>query len=391
MINQSVGEREADGAVPRIRTGAGRDGHAIYGPYETLGVGRYQAIFAASLIEAPGADILCGYLDVTADRGEKILAEAPVFTSQLKQGTPVELHLPFELDQPAELEFRFHVTGACPLLILDNARAVRLTGSPNRVDAHLPSYVRDHPKMLKSIYDMGARIEARGDKLFMELKGVRFNAQTYDDTNFVHEIFVLGAYNMHLPRPTCLVDVGMNVALASLLFATRPFIDEIHAFEPFETTRARGFANIALNPDLAGKIQVNPFGLGDQDGEVTLLIEDNGDSGGLATRDYEGGSPVQIEMRDAAGALAPIIHSARERGLDVVLKIDCEGSEFPIFQSLAAAGLFSKVRGLMVEWHRVFPGRDQKELIAPLLDSGYAVFDISPPSGNGFFYATRYD
>ena len=45
--------------------------------------------------------------------------------------------------------------------------------------------------------------------------------------------------------------------------------------------------------------------------------------------------------------------------------------------------------GFMVEWHRVFEDRTQQELIAPLLRNGFTVFDVSPPTGNGFFYAVR--
>jgi FkbM family methyltransferase len=224
----------------------------------------------------------------------------------------------------------------------------------------------------------------------MEKAGVRFNARVYDDVNFVHELFVINAYNFLFQKPTCVIDIGMNVALASLLFATKPFVEEIHAFEPFDATYNRGIANIKLNPALAPKIRLNKFGLGDNvDGDVILKIYDTGDSGAMSTRDIEGGTLMRVPMRDAAETLRPIIESAHARGLEVVVKIDCEGSEFPVFASLARSDIFKQIRAVMVEWHRVFEGRNQEELIAPLVASGFMVFDITPPEGNGFFYAVR--
>ena len=75
--------------------------------------------------------------------------------------------------------------------------------------------------------------------------------------------------------------------------------------------------------------------------------------------------------------------------MDVIVKCDCEGSEFAIFRSLAAAGLLGRITACMVEWHAMFDDRTQEDLIAPLRDNGFIVFDRSPPTGNGFFYAVK--
>jgi FkbM family methyltransferase len=222
------------------------------------------------------------------------------------------------------------------------------------------------------------------------LDGVTFNANDRDDVNFVDELFWKKAYNFVTDVETCVVDVGMNVGLTSLLFAAKSCVREVHSFEPFPETFARGMTNLSLNPQLSGRIFAHNLGLGDGDEDATFLVEDTkGDSGAQSTRNVEGGTPVTMSIRDAGDALRPILESARDRRRRRVVKIDCEGAEFAIFRSLSRAGLWSEIDLLMVEWHRVFAGRTQEELLRPLFEAGFVVIDLTPPTGNGFFYASR--
>ncbi len=390
MFNLAMGAIEQRGGRSVLRTSTGRLGHAIYGPYEDLTAGTYVASFEIALAEAPDSDdLLCGFVDVVANSGNDSVAFEPLFTSQLG-GDLTTITLDFELREAKQVEYRIQVNGQVPLLIADTASSRPAETERWSRSGPRNAFVAEHLPMLERISGMGARIAAIDGGFIMELDGVRFNARTYDDVNFVHELFVLNAYNVLSSRPTCMIDIGMNVALASLQFAKKDFVKEIHAFEPFAKTYERGMANIALNPDLAPKIKANNFGLGDVEGDITIKIHDGGDSGAMTTRDSENGTPMTIPMRETSSALGPIIESARERGLEVLIKVDCEGSEFVVFDSLKRSGLLSEVRGFMVEWHRMFEGRDQHELTVPLLANGYLVFDVSPPTGNGFFYATRF-
>jgi FkbM family methyltransferase len=388
MLNLAIGTAEGDG----LRNRPGAIGHAIYGPYTQLEPGSYLAEFTIRLINAEedGENLSCCIVDVVANHGRDVIAWDAVLASQLRNGALVKLG--FQLDQAAQVEYRVHVNGRVPLLIANNAVAHAVEPENWPEQGPQTSFMRDHKPMLKRLHDMGVKMAIVGDHMVMEKAGVRFNARVYDDVNFVHELFVINAYNLLFERPTCIIDIGMNVALASLLFATKPFVEEVHAFEPFEATHKRGIANIELNPELALKITVNNFGLGDNvEGDVALNICDSSDSGGMSTLDREGGTLMRIPMRDAATALRPIIDSAKARGLEVIVKIDCEGSEFDVFASLARSDLLKEIRGFMVEWHRVFEGRDQEELVSPLLAGGFIVFDVTPPEGNGFFYAVRAD
>jgi FkbM family methyltransferase len=219
--------------------------------------------------------------------------------------------------------------------------------------------------------------------------GIVLHGRSLDDLRFVGELFFENAYNFGIDRQTAVFDVGMNVGLAALHFARKAEVAEVHAFEPFPETFERAVANIALNPALSAKITPHRFGLSDRDFDGPILINDKGDSGAMTTVGAESGVAVQLSLRDAGPLLAPLIEDAVGRGLEVILKVDCEGSEFAVFESLQRNGLLGKIRAFLVEWHSMFDGKSQETLLAPLRQAGFLVFDRSPPVGNGFFYAVR--
>lgn len=392
MINRDIGSAFAVDGKDYILTTAGANGHAVFGPYDELDPGDYVVEFTIALADGHPFedDAVCAIVDVSADHGRADLAADFVLLSQLRDGE-ARIPLAFHLHDRRTIEYRVRVNGMTPLRIAEQRTLFAAADRPTAaVSPARPVLLSEQRGLLKHIFEEGGQIRIVDHSLIVTLDGVAFHARIYDDINFVDEIFFKSTYNFSLKNDACVIDVGMNVGLASLIFAGREQVREVHAFEPFAATYARGLANLALNPALSAKIRPNNIGLGDKDEEATLLIHDNnGDSGGMATRNVEGGTPMEISIRDAASTLRPIIAAARAKGRDVIAKIDCEGAEFAIFGSLASAGLFGEISALMVEWHRVFEGRTQAELIRPLLASGFVVFDLTPKSGNGFFYAVR--
>ena len=99
-------------------------------------------------------------------------------------------------------------------------------------------------------------------------------------------------------------------------------------------------------------------------------------SGGNSVRGFSNGTREVIELRDACRELRTIIGDANERGLGVVVKVDCEGSEFPIFEVIERGDLFESIDAVMMEWHSGWSKeKNQHDLIRPLVRSGFAVFD----------------
>jgi FkbM family methyltransferase len=259
---------------------------------------------------------------------------------------------------------------------------------PDPNSASMPQLFREHLPSFRDLHENGAVIKVVDGRLIVTL-GVSFYANETDDIILVGELFLKQVYNFVADGDWCAIDIGMNIGLASLLLAAKPFVKEVHAYEPFAGTFERARANLSLNPQIAHKISVYNVGLEDKDEDKTVLIRDDRPSGSFTTTGWRVGAPHVISIRNAATTLRPIIEAAKARGRSVIVKVDCEGSEFPIFATLDAHGLMDDISAFMVEWHRIDWRKTQQDLMAPLLHRGFAVFDLSPRTGNGFFYAVR--
>lgn len=391
MLNLSEGAELSFHGERCIRsTGRGRT-HLVFGPYVDLEPGRYLATFhlARGAADVLGEE-LCAILDVAAEEGGRVLANRFIFGSQLGDGL-AQYQLAFELAQPARrVEFRVRANASWPIIAADNASAGR---SDDRAEPPCEApdcdLVRDHPEEIVDLFVRGYRVLRADRSVRFMIDGITIEASERDDLNFAGEVFESRAYNVVTDAEVCAIDIGLNVGLTSLLFASKPNVREVHSFEPFPVTYAKALRNLSINPAIASKVTAHNVGLSDRDDDQTILVPDTTDSGSRATISVVGGRPVELKLRDAAGALGPIIAAARSKGRQIVLKVDCEGSEFAIFDSLDQAGLFGLIDVLLVEWHAMFPGKTASDLIRPLLLAGFTIVDLSPREGNGFFYAIR--
>ena len=405
MLNLATGaEVEVDGR-PHILTTRDARGHAIYGPYEQLTPGRYAVEFRIAPVNGQrfGSDFVCAVADVAIRSGAVIVASQNILMSSLRDGAAT-FTLHFTLEATETVEFRVGVNGKAPLLIDDHRVVVRVPDwttedsaaalieaarYPEPAEGTAPALFVEQQDRLRQMHRDGVGIRIVGQDVVLSVDGISFLVRSADDFMFVHEVLLRNAYNVLTDTDVVMVDIGMNIGLASLLFASKARVRAVHAFEPFQTTFNRALSNIAINPALADKITAYNVGLADRDEDVTVPVMPEGASGSMSIRAVDGGVPIDIRIRDAAGALAPILHAAREAGQRVIVKVDCEGSEFDIFASLERSGLLLGIHAFMVEWHRMFPDKSQADLIDPLIRAGFTIFDQSPRTGNGFFYAVR--
>ena len=403
MLNLTLGSpAEVDGRTC-ILTREGASGHAIYGPYQHLDPGHYVVEFNFEAAEGRrfDGDDVCATVDVAAEFGHLIFARADVALSRLRDG-PVSVRLVFHTPAPGTFEFRVAVTGRIPLLIEDYCRFLPLghanadyaslldaTEFPNPRVMPKPAFFLENLSTLRRLYENGAVVRIIGNDVVVTIDGVSFYARISDDLRFIGEIFYRNTYNFLFGQECCVIDIGMNIGLVSLTFARKAVVKEVHSFEPFRRTYDRARANLSLNPEIADKISAHNFGLADMDEETTVLIYDESDSGAFSIRGSDSGTPEHISVRNVATVLKPIIEAAKSKGRKIIAKVDCEGSEFPIFETLEQHGLLVDISALMVEWHKDGGGRTQHDLIAPLIRHGFVVFDLTGKTGNGFFYAVR--
>lgn len=174
-----------------------------------------------------------------------------------------------------------------------------------------------------------------------------------DVTFIVEEVFGNLEYGALLTDPSIVIDIGMNVATTALFFAKEPAVKRVVAFEPSLAAIQRAKRNLAINPEIAQKIEVRPYALGEHNGKAHLQIHPKlstiskiAQGSGLEQPDSTG---VVVEIRDAEIELQSVLAETEEHD-QIILKVDCEGSEREIFRRLSFDTL-SKIDAILLEWH----------------------------------------
>lgn len=205
----------------------------------------------------------------------------------------------------------------------------------------------------------------------------------------IKEVFFKSEYNLNIKKDSILIDIGMNRAGVSLLFACHQNVKKIYAYEPFKPTFEMAQRNLLLNPDLASKIQALNIGLGKADATLQLPYMDTA-TGGMSTT-YDGcmgknnGRTENVVIRDAAKEIAPILRGNSDKY--IIVKCDCEGAEFDIFERLNEEKIVSQLDVVMMEYHVQKPDR----LVDILAQNGFVVQTRigSAKSKTGYIYAVK--
>jgi FkbM family methyltransferase len=222
-------------------------------------------------------------------------------------------------------------------------------------------------------------------------QGVRIDVSDTADCPLylIREVFVKSEYNLDIGRESVLIDIGMNRAAVSLRFAANENIKSVYAFEPFKPTFELAKRNLELNPQLSGKIQAFNVGLGRKDATLELLYNSTRTGCMSTTHDVcKGAKNIKKEtvvIRDAAKEIAPILEENKNKY--IIVKCDCEGAEFEIFDRLAEQGLLGRIHVVIMEYHFELPDR----LVEILTREGFAVQRkiASQRAKTGYIYAVR--
>jgi FkbM family methyltransferase len=220
----------------------------------------------------------------------------------------------------------------------------------------------------KKLLDYGCIIE--GDSAFTK-EHIRFDISDYAKVCYhIGEILVNETYNLSCKEDSVVIDIGMNRAIASLFFAAKENVKKIYAFEPFEPTLALAKKNLDLNPELNKKIQTFACGLGKEDTTLEIPYSVNASDCMSTTHTVSVKQNVRIEtvkVKDAAQILAPIFEENKNHR--IIIKCDCEGAEFEIFERLNEEKLIGNIDAVLMEYHFEKPDR----LVKILTENGFAV------------------
>ena len=138
-------------------------------------------------------------------------------------------------------------------------------------------------------FELGKRIVARYNE-------IRIYIDSSEDINIFFEIFFTNEYTFISPSDCMVIDIGMNVGIASLAFAENAMVKEVHGFEPFLAPFLRAKQNFDLNPELSRKIKANNYGLSNKN-EKLIVKSDDLSTIGTSIRGADEGRIETIEVR----------------------------------------------------------------------------------------------
>jgi FkbM family methyltransferase len=195
--------------------------------------------------------------------------------------------------------------------------------------------------------------DQRGKKVILLDTGeVKLWLDDADVTCVAEEVFGTQEYGVRVSKDTIVIDVGMHVATTALYFAKEPHVRTVVAFEPSLSAIEKAERNLAVNADIAKKIEVRRYALGSENGKAYLQVAPGlGAISKIAqTASSETGSDDElVEIRDAEAELQSLFAQSTDHQ-QIILKMDCEGSEREIFRRFSANTL-SRIDVILLEWH----------------------------------------
>ncbi len=224
--------------------------------------------------------------------------------------------------------------------------------------------------------------------LLMTAAGITLEIAGPTDFPLFEEVVVRHIYHVRRPGPLIVWDIGFNVGATSLYYAAQPDVVAVYAYEPLPVAYQQGLKNLSLNPHLAEKIKVFPYGIGLADesleiGYAAWALTSAGAYGMMtpAGRQMPEETQATIALRAAADVLSEIRRAHPDTAL--LVKMDCEGSEKDIIPALHASSQLGDIDMAIIETHF----SDASDIVQLLSESGFQVFNPQATRDIGMIYA----
>jgi FkbM family methyltransferase len=199
-----------------------------------------------------------------------------------------------------------------------------------------------------------------------------------------------------------ILDVGMNIGSGTLYFLESFPNSIVYGYEPFKPTFEIALENLTESGYYPhSRVHVFNYGLSGHDEEKDIIYNRKMSCGQstdeqtiLKAREFYMNSKIataeddQIETIRLRQASAVIADIRKKHPLEnMVLKLDCEGSEYAVVEDLEAAGILGIFQLIMLEWHN----KTDNSLEEALEKAGYSFWSIpkTKSSDKGFILACK--
>ena len=176
-----------------------------------------------------------------------------------------------------------------------------------------------------------------------------------------------------------IIDIGGHIGLFSLLVSQKSKYANIYSFEPIEDN----FSLLKKNLELNNIKNVFPFNLAvskDSD-KVNLFLSNDESAHSIISKDSESVTVKSISLQK--------IFDENEINTCKLLKLDCEGAEYEIIESLPLE-YFDKIQNMTIEYHLADSRPDLvKNLISKIKQSGFNIKTREHYNDMGFLIAKK--
>lgn len=223
-------------------------------------------------------------------------------------------------------------------------------------------------------------------------QNIQIHAINYDNIKVIEEVFINFLYDFRTIEHVVVCDVGMNVGVASLFFASFENVKKVYGFEPFLGTFKLAEENFKLNSTIASKITYYNYGLGKSDSTLSVPLPNSGFLGGTTSDFFYPHLPknrksenTTVEIKEISKIIQQI--KTEHPSQKILLKLDCEGAEYEIVDNLCDTGLINEVSYIFAEYH--FKGKEA--LMQRLTQKGFFVLGAANEhiSPFGMIYAFK--
>jgi FkbM family methyltransferase len=249
---------------------------------------------------------------------------------------------------------------------------------------NLSKHIKNWPLYFKRKYfksKENARYITKGNELILEVPDHFF--YVFKEI-FMEDFYETDKLLPHVPVDATIVDIGANVGFFSFLMAAKRKDARIYSYEPMENNLRLFLSNLERNPGIKNSIKAEQKAITGSEVKSIKLFFDDVHSNTVISSVYEDFSKDNTRSIDIeAMSLAEIIRTNNLKVIDV-LKLDCEGSEYPILYD-SPASVWPLIKCLCIEVHEMdTEKRNHNYLSGFLKEKGYQL--SSKLDANGCYY-----
>lgn len=199
---------------------------------------------------------------------------------------------------------------------------------------------------------------------------IKVVAKNGDDLWTIFEIFVKQEYGSDFSQCKTIVDIGANTGIATMRFAANSNA-VIYSVDPFKKCIDQIKENIALN-HFSQRIHPIISAVSNYDGEAILYTTNQTLTSSLH-KWFAGDQNNSLKVKTTK--IMTLMRDAHIENIDL-LKLDCEGSEYEIIESLDK-DTAEKIKEMRIEYHNIDNNRTGNSLISNLESKWYQIIKKS--------------